>query len=502
MKRLSQVLLLWIVICFSVVAEESNNVILEQCDELTFDNTAKSSRAYQVLRGNVRFRHGDALMWCDSAYFYEGENSFDAFGHVRVVQKQSSMLADSLFYDGKTTLMQVRGSVVLNSDQLTLHTNFLDYYRGENYGYYFGGGKVTETQNTLTSRRGFYYPDMESYLFLDSVVLTHPEYKIESDSLRYLSKSGWAYLYGPSNIYGKDYTVYTTNGWTDTKNDKGRLYDYSVVTTNDGKQLTADSIYYDSKSGRVNAYIGVNIKDSLQNVIIRGDYAEYKRDFPSNAMVTKNPYIMEFSDKDTLYLSSDTIFYCQIDSIHDEVRAYDDVRFYRADMQGRCDSMVFYVQDSVGKMYYDPIIWSEENQITGDRMDIFVREKRPYKIFIEKKAMISSYENIQMYNQLSGTKSYAHIKGNKLYRIDMIGNSESIYFTKDEGGAYIGVNKAKGEEMTIYTDNNKLEKIIMTPESEGVMYPPNKFPEEERYLSNFSWKQNLRPKSKMDVIKR
>lgn len=486
----------------SIGAKEPQNVILEQCDELTFDKDNNASRSYQVLRGNVRFRHGDALMWCDSAYFYDGENSFDAFGHIKVNQEQSSMLADSLFYDGNTTLMRVRGNVVLNSDQITLYTNYLDYNRSKKFGYYFGGGKVVETQNTLTSKRGFYYPDAECYLFLDSVVLINPDYKIDSDSLRYYSKLGTAFLFGPSYIYGKDYTVYTTNGWTDTKNNKGRLYDYSIVTTNDGKRLTADSIYYDSNLGKVNAYIGVDIKDSLQNVIVRGDYAEYNRNYPSNALVTKNPYIFEFSQKDTFYLSSDTIFYCQIDSTKDEVRAFHDVRFFRNDMQGRCDSMVFYVQDSLGKMFSDPIIWSQDNQMTGERIDIFTKEKRPYKIYIPRKAMIVSMDNVNMYNQLAGKESFAYIENNKIRRIDMKGNAESIYYSKDEKGAYIGVNKAKGEEMTIFTNNNQLEKIVMTPESEGTMFPPNKFPEEEQYLRNFSWKQNLRPKRKEDVIKR
>mgnify|MGYP003299467292 FL=1 len=276
MKHIVFPFLLSFVFCFSlsVRAKEAQNVILEQCDELTFDKNANASRSYQVLRGNVRFRHGDALMWCDSAYFYDGENSFDAFGHIRVNQEQSSMFADSLFYDGNTTLMRVRGNVVLNSKEISLYTNFLDYNREKKFGYYYGGGKVIETQNTLTSRRGYYYPDSECYLFLDSVILIHPDYEIRSDSLRYFSTLGTAYLYGPSHIYGKDYTIFTTNGWTDTKNNKGKLYDYSVVTMNDGKRLTADSIFYDSNLGNVNAFIGVDIKDSLDPIDIA--YEELK----------------------------------------------------------------------------------------------------------------------------------------------------------------------------------------------------------------------------------
>ena len=129
---------------------------MEQCDVLSFDKSTGAQ--YQVLKGNVRFRHESALMYCDSAYFYDTNNSFDAFGHVRVIDKNSTMTSDKMYYDGNTTLMKVRGNVIVNNEGTTMTTNSLDFIRNKNYGYYLGGGKIVDPEYELVSQKGYYYP--------------------------------------------------------------------------------------------------------------------------------------------------------------------------------------------------------------------------------------------------------------------------------------------------------------------------------------------------------
>lgn len=137
MTRRFFILVLVMMISSLAFAQKKTNIILERCEELAFDK--QTGKDCQVLRGDVRFRHEDVLMYCDSAYYYEGTNSFDAFGHVRVVQNaETSMLSDSMFYDGNTTLMRIRGNVELRSGSSSLKTKYLDFYRNQNYGYYFG----------------------------------------------------------------------------------------------------------------------------------------------------------------------------------------------------------------------------------------------------------------------------------------------------------------------------------------------------------------------------
>ena len=115
--------------------------------------------------------------------------------------------------------------------------------------------------------------------------------------------------------------------------------------------------------------------------------------------------------------------------------------------------------------------------------------------------MIVQYEDEDMFNQLSGKESMAYLKNNKLTRVDMLGEAISIYYSKDEKDALVGVNKAKGNAMTIFMKSNKkVDKIVMTPDSEGILYPPLRVPEEEKRLSNFKWLEDQRSKSKEDIF--
>ena len=481
------------------VFPETRNIVLEQCDVLSFDKSTGAQ--YQVLKGNVRFRHESALMYCDSAYFYDTNNSFDAFGHVKVIDKNSTMTSDKMYYDGNTTLMKVRGNVVVNNEGTVMTTNSLDFIRNRNYGYYVGGGKIVDPEYELVSQKGYYYPDSKTYFFKTNVVLTNPDYVVTSDSMQFNNETGQMVLIGPSCVREKDYTIYTTNARMNKQTKVSRLYDYSVIVSKDGQRLTADSIYYDMNTELAKAYHNIEAQDSSQKVIGRGNYAEFCKKSPSKGFITDHSYVIDYSEKDSLFLAGDTIYGVEVDSSRNEIRAYRHVKFYRDDMQGMCDSMVYSSDDSILAMYGTPIIWSEESQLTGEQINIYMKDQKADYIHITKNAMIVQYEEEDMFNQLSGKDSKAYLKGNKLTRVDMLGNAKSVYYSKDDAGALVGVNKAKGNAMSIFMKSNKkVDKIVMTPDSEGVLYPPLRVPEEEKRLENFKWLEQLRPKSKTDIF--
>ncbi len=496
MKRSYTILLVFL--CLSSLCGGTKNVILEQCDLLSFDNSQGAE--YQVLKGNVRFRHESTLMYCDSAYFYD-DDSFDAFGNVRVVDKSSTMTANQMHYDGETQLMRIRGNVVADNEGTTLHTEALDYYRDRNYGYYFGGGKLHDGDMDLTSRLGYYYTNSKDYFFKDEVVLNHPNYIIKSDSLQFNNETGKTVLVGPSYVYESEYTIYTTNAKMNRKTQIGWLYDYSVITSKSGRRLTADSIYYDMENKFAKAYHNIDAQDSSQKVIGRGNYAEFSRKFPATGYMTGDAYVIDYSDKDSLFLAADTLRGLELDSTRSEIRGYHHVKFYRKDMQGMCDSLVYSSTDSLLTMYVKPVLWSEESQLSGEKIDIYMKNQKPDYIHIVNKAMIIQYEADDMYNQLSGRESKAYLKNNSLSRVVMQGNAKSVYYTKDDHNQLIGVNKAHGEAMTIHMKSSKkVEKIVMTPDSEGTLYAPNKIPDEEKQLENFIWMDSSRPKSKDEIF--
>ena len=223
-------------------------VYLENCETLSFDEANLPET--QVLKGNVRFRHDSALLYCDSAYFYEKRNSLDAFGNVKIVQADTLVgYGDKLYYDGNRKMARFRKNVRLEDGKMTLYTDSLNYDRLNNIAYYYKGGKLCDSINTLTSVWGQYLPELNRATFKNNVVLENPDFRLESDTLNYNTSTNVADIVGPTKMKYKEETdIFSTNGWYNTQNDQSMLLDRSVIVHKDGKSITGDTVYYDKRT--------------------------------------------------------------------------------------------------------------------------------------------------------------------------------------------------------------------------------------------------------------
>src|SRR5690554_6944433 len=259
----------------------------------------------------------------------------------------------------------------MEDQTMTLFTDSLDYDRVENLGYYFDGGMVVDDENELTSYWGQYAPDSKEALFSDSVKLINEDYTIFADTLKYNTASKIADILGPSTIVSDSGYIHTTRGWYNTNTDDSQLLDRSTVySSNNDKSLTGDTIYYNRASGYGIVHGNMLLQDTARKVILQGNYGYYdeKTEF---ALATDSAFATEYSQKDSLFLHADTLTMLT-DSVDKELKAYYNVRFYRTDLQGVCDSMEYISKDSILYMYKDPILWHENNQIIGDEMNIYM----------------------------------------------------------------------------------------------------------------------------------
>jgi lipopolysaccharide export system protein LptA len=485
------------------IESQAANIMLENCETLSF-NKARGG-ACQVLRGHVRFRQDRTVMYCDSAYFYSSQNSFDAFGHVRVVQDSTELTANKMFYDGNLKLMRVRENITMRSGHFVLTTQKLDYYRQRGFAYYDEGAKITDPQFHLTSRIGYYYPQTRQAIFKHDVDLESKDFKIHTDTLSYNPRTGIATVLGPSKIFREGYVVTTKYAWMNNKKGDFRLYRRSLIESTDGMQhLIADTIYYNRTKGIARAYNNIDAYDLRQHIGGRGNYGYFRQLPVHSGFLTRNGYIMEYSSKDTMYIHADTLsFNSDKSDQHRELKGRHNVRFFRNDFQGKCENMVYETKDSVVNMMGYPVLWSQQNQLTGDTVRLYMRNKKPDWLHITGSALIVQRDDSLDYNQLAGRELKGYFINNQMRKVDIIGNAVSVFFPKDKAGDLIGVNRTEGSQMTIYiNDKRKLEKILMQPGTDGVMYPPFEAPKEVLFLKKFSWQYNIRPKYPMDIFTR
>ena len=456
----------------------------------------------QVVVGNVVFRHDSVYMYCDSAYYYDKISSFEAFSNVKMNQGDTLFLyGDRLYYDGNTQIAEVRMNVRMENRNTTLLTDSLNYDRVYNLGYFFDGGTLMDEQNVLTSEWGQYNPGTKQSVFNYNVKLVNPQFTLTSDTLEYNTASKIANIVGPSDILSDNNHIYSEKGTYNTVTGKAYLLDRSVLT-NEGKQLTGDSLFYDRNEGLGEAFRNMVLTDTVNKNMMTGEYGYYNEK-KKYAFATDKAVAVDYSQGDSLFLHGDTLlmetFHLDTDSMFREMRAFHKVRFYRTDMQGVCDSMQFNTRDSILYMYTDPIVWNEQYQIYGDTILIFMNDSSIDFAHVKQFAFAIQQIDSTAFNQLKGNDLKAYFEGQVVNQIDVSGNAESIFFPLEKDGSMVGMNETKSGFLTIWLKDNKLDKLKIWPTPTGTMTPIPDLKPDQKYLKDFYWFDYIRPKDKDDI---
>lgn len=457
----------------------------------------------QILIGNVAFRHDSVYMYCDSACFYEKTNSLEAFDNVKMVQGDTLFLyGDYLFYDGNTQIAQVRYNVHMENKNTTLLTDSLNYDRIYNLGYYFDGGTLMDEENVLTSEWGEYSPATKISVFNYDVKLVNPKFTLTSDTLRYSTATKIANILGPSDIVSDANHIYSELGFYNTQIGQAELLDRSVLT-NEGKRLIGDSLFYDRVKGYGEAFDNVIMTDTVNKNMLTGDYCYYN-ELTKYAFATKKAVVVDYSQGDSLFMHADTLqmytYYLNTDSMFRETRAYHKVRMYRADVQGVCDSLVFSSKDSCLTMYYDPILWNNNQQLLGEKIMIYMNDSTIDWAHIQNQALSVEQLDSTSYNQVTGKEMKAWFQGGEMRKVDVIGSVRLVYYPMESDSTLIGMNVSETSLLNMFLENRKMKKMIMSPKSNGTLYPMLQRPPEKMKLDNFVWFDYIRPLDKEDIF--
>lgn len=491
-------LIIYVLISQISLAQKQIEII--NANTLEFDeNIGQNAKR---LIGEVVFKQDDVYMYCDSAYFFDN-NSLDAFGSVRIKQGDSlNAYGKFLHYDGNIKRAELTDNVKLTDRNMVLTTNKLYYDTEKSIAHYVNGGKIVSKQNVLTSETGYYYTNQKSLFFKRNVVLTDPKYVVKCDTLKYNTSTKTAYVLSPTTITGKDSYIYCEDGWYNTDKELAEVKKNAYIINKD-KKLRGEYIYYDGNLGFGKAKENVVMIDTTQNIEIRGDYAQFN-DKTKISFVTGNALLMQDQDgRDTLYLHADTLMSYE-DTLKDKkiIYAYNRVKFFKSDMQGKCDSLVYAYSDSTIKLYKSPVLWNEENQLSASYIEIENGDGSFKSLTMTESSFIVAQEDSNKFNQIKGADMKGKFSKNKLKRIYVNGNSESIYFPKnEEEKSIIGLNRSTSRDLVIsMNDSSKIETISFIHEPKATLTPIKDIPLEEYYLENFKWQDAIRPKKISDIF--
>lgn len=524
-----------LMLCFvalGAAAQDSTKtslVYLEHSQTLSFDEQRLPDA--QILRGDVRFRHDSVIMYCDSAYFFEKENSLHAFGHVHMVQGDTlEGFGDVLFYNGNTKLARLRRHVRLIHQKTTLTTDSLNYDRKKNIAYYFSGGMIEDSLNTLTSRWGQYTPDNHQAIFRDEVKLVNPKFVLTADTLGYNTETYQSDIVGPTTIlYDEETTIFSTNGWYNTQTELSMLLDRSRIIHVDGITLTGDTIYYDKANGYGRSLGNIESTDSTNHMTLYGNVSEVWED-GGRGYVTDSAMLLDWSDSTAFtYMHADTLWTEEIsypiftlkmrdsllvdsvmvaqnpdtiwrDTTYQQLRAFWHVRVFRNDIQAVCDSARYHGRDSLLTLFGMPICWNEDNQMSADQIDIYFKNETVDYMHGVGNALAVKREGFSEFNQLAGKEMLAYVKDGDVYLVDVKGNAETIFYPREDDGSYVGVNRTQSSFVKMYMQNRQIDHVVFTTATTGVMIPIDQALPEETKLSGFFWAEAERPLRPADIF--
>ena len=324
-----------------------------------------------------------------------------------------------------------------------------------------------------------------------------------TDTLFYNTGIEKMWFQGPTTIINEKNVLEGKRGYYLVNEDHVYL-DQRPFMHNETQLMWSDSIFYDRNRGVAQAYSQVDMIDTSYKVVMRGDYAEMWEN-KGLSFATDSAYAISYDGGDSLYIHGDTLF-MYFDKQKEEAKkliARRHVRFFKSDLQGKCDTLTYLVEDSIIHMRVAPILWAEDTQMTGTDIDIKIKESTVEWVLQKGNAFIISQDTIEGFNQIRGMDITSIFKNDDIHHVNVDGDqAETIYWIRDDDGGLIGIDVSKSETMVIEMENQNVSIIKSYKGIDETMYPEEELGESNRYLQGFKWHSEARPKDKYDIFRR
>ncbi len=486
----------------SVLGQETK-VIDVTSDRLEIDEKRfPGATLLSKVTDQVYLKHEGIEIWCDQAVHYGEDRFVKAFGNVEMKQGDSiTMKSNYAEYNGKTEFAYASTNVILETPQNTLKTDTLFFDRLRQQAYYRSGGTVKDSANTLKSIIGRYYMDKKLYRFSKEVNIVNPQNTVDSERLDYYTDSGYTYLYGPSTVKSPESTLYCERGFYDTKTNIGYAIKNARIDY-DNRRVFGDSIYYDSNKSFASATNNIRVIDTANNSLIKGHYAEVFK-AKDSVFITKRALAISKQENDSIFIHSDTIM---VTGKPDKrlMRGFYDVRIYKTDMSGKSDSISVDQKTGFTKLIGKPILWANQNQMTGDTIQLISNQKTQkldsLKVYYDS-FLVQQDTLKEGFNQIKGSVLYGLFKENKLVQVDIDKNTETVYFQRNEDLELIGINKVLSSRIKILFADQQLTDVYYYDNVEGTLFQESNLPENARELEGLNWRGDELISSKKDLFR-
>ncbi len=501
-------------------------VDIRNADRLSFKKI-DSTNELLMAAGNVFFQDNKTKFYADSAVRNKKLNIIEAFGNVHIndddsVHTRSQYLI--YYVDRKHAVMKKQVSMTDGKGILT--TNELDYDTELKVGTYRNGGKVVNGKTVLTSKEATYYGELKDVYFKGNVKLKDPGYDLTTDSLLYNTETQRAEFITKTFIQDSSGTkIVTSDGYYDLKN-KNAFFGKRPTIIDKGLRVTGENIAIDDNTGMFEATGNAVLIDSAQGISVIANNIKANR-ANSTFLATQHPLMIIKQDEDSIYVTADSLFAGRLTDLQgytgpsvpkDTIRqttvvntgdsanrnryfqAFHHVRIFTDSLQAVSDSLFYSGRDSIFQLFNNPVVWASNNQVTGDTIYLFTRNKKAERLYVFENGMVVNNSGNSLYNQIKGNTLTGYFKDGAIDFMRAKGSAESVYYAKDENDAFVGMNNATADVIDMIFLEKELNKVVFRNDINGIFGPITQIPEDKKILRDFKWLEDKRPKTKFELF--
>ncbi len=501
-------------ICISISegnAQEKKLIKLLNSDVSKHDQEKYGDAILAV--GNILAEHDGVTIQCEKAIYWKEKNELEAIGNVLIKQGDSiTQTSGFASYNGNTRKAKSWENVILTNSTMQLESDTVYFDRNTQILSYRTGGKITDPDNILTSRKGRFYLNTNKFEAQSKVnIVNKDSTNLVGDNVHYFTNTGIVTIAGPTTITNPEYIIYGEKGKHNSKTKISILTKNASIDYGD-RNLKSDSIYNDEKKQFTSATGNITLLDTINNSVLKGGYAEYYKLKDSTYITKRAVAISEVEDKDSLYIHGQRLV---LTGKKNEriLRAYRKVKFFKQDLRGKCDSLYSSEISGITKMNYDPVLWVEDQQITGDTIHMISNKKTEQldSLKVMRNGFMISKDSLG-YNQIKGRMIYGLFNKNNLDTLLVDGSSEVISYNREEGQKLEGITKMKSSKIFFTLKENDIQSINFLTNPEGTTLPLSDYTEDEikeyleakhpseKILKGFQWRIDEKPKTKEDIF--
>lgn len=464
-------------------------------------SSRKDGKMIQLLKDNVRFEQSGSTVYCDEAEYDPSTEDLVGRGNVRIINSEGTVVTGrNLFYNNGTHIARVDGNVKLKDGTLELTTPWIQYHTQTKLGWYNSGGTIIDKETKLVSRSGSYQPAQKTLFFKYQVVLSTPDYTVKTDTLQYRTDTKVASFYSATQIDYKNSALTFQRGWYNTEKEVGKFYQ-QVGLFEPGKILICDTLEFNKKEETGLAHGKVFVVDSANDLKGWGQHCAYngKSKFMSlwghYSGKGNKALVWQTDEKNNpMKITADSLQYFNDSTNLIAFKAITGVALKQQGFAATCNHLTSWRSDSCIRFSNKPVLWDSLTRISGDSMELQLKNKKVSCLRVFKHAFTAMQENIAYFSQIAGD-SMVNDFGNeqKIKEIRVYQNAASIYYIKNDSNLIESANTINGRDMKISMADGKVDAVKIYHEPKGVAYPINALPENLAKLPGFIWDPQNRP---------